>query len=203
MTPAVSHYGSDTMESQLVSLAQTGDREAFSRLVTLYSRRIYRLAYSFLHNVDDAADVVQEVFLRAYRSLSRFDTSRAFYPWLHRITRNLCLNRRALKANREGSLPVDDPPPPVVPGARVWGDPVASTLANEDVASLRSAIDRLPEMHRNILILKHFQECSYAEMAELLDIPVGTVMSRLHNARQKLKILLEEAENQCNAMKQG
>ena len=122
------------MEVQLITAAQAGDTDAFSQLVRLYSRRIYRLAYSFLHNVDDASDIVQEVFLRAYRSLSRFDTSRSFYPWLHRITRNLCINRRNLKANNEGTLPVEE----LIPSPGF--DPLAATLRNEELESLRVAI---------------------------------------------------------------
>jgi RNA polymerase sigma-70 factor, ECF subfamily len=176
------------MEVQLITAAQAGDTDAFSELVRLYSRRVYRLAYSFLHNVDDASDIVQEVFLRAYRSLARFDTSRAFYPWLHRITRNLCINRRSLKANTEGTLPVEE----LLPAAGY--DPLATTLRNEELEQLRIAVTNLPEMHREIIVLKHFQECSYAEIAEILDVPIGTVMSRLYNARQKLKALLTEAE---------
>ncbi len=180
--------GTDTMEARLIVAAQSGDAAAFEQLVRRYSRRVFRLAYSFLHNSDDAADVVQEVFLRAFRNLARFDVQRSFYPWLHRITRNLCLNRRELKANREATLPTED----LLPAA--GRDPLALTLEREEIETLRRALCSLPEMHREILMLKHFQECSYAEMAEILDIPIGTVMSRLYNARRKLRDLLTETE---------
>jgi len=182
----VVEQGTDSMETQLIVAAQAGDSSAFEQLVKRYSRRIYRLAYSFLHNGDDAADVVQEVFLRAFRNIARFDTTKTFYPWLHRITRNLCINKRNLKANREGTLPVED----LLPASGI--DPLAITLQNEEVETLKRAIDELPDMHREILLLKHFQECSYAEIAEILDIPIGTVMSRLYNARRKLRDILLE-----------
>ena len=178
----------DVVESELILAAQSGDAAAFSSLVKQYSRRVYRLAYSFVHNVDDAADIVQEVFIRAFRNLSRFDTTRALYPWLHRITRNLCINLRSRKANTETTLPTEE----ILPA--VSADPLAVALENERLVTIRQAIDELPAMHREIIVLKHYQECSYAEMAEILDIPIGTIMSRLYNARQKLKVLLEEVE---------
>ena len=176
------------MESELILAAQGGDSSAFSTLVNRYSRRVFRLAYSFVHNVDDAADIVQEVFIRAYRNISRFDTDRAFYPWLHRITRNLSINLKSRKANTEATLPAEE----IL--SAVSADPLAVALKNERLISIRDAIDELPPMHREIIVLKHYQECSYSEMAEILDVPVGTIMSRLYNARQKLKVLLEEIE---------
>ena len=176
------------MESELILAAQGGDSSAFATLVNRYSRRVYRLAYSFVHNVDDSADIVQEVFIRAYRNISRFDTNRALYPWLHRITRNLCINLKSRKANTETTLPAEE----IIPA--VSSDPLAVALENEKLIAIREAIEELPPMHREIIILKHYQECSYAEMADILDVPVGTIMSRLYNARQKLKVLLEEVE---------
>lgn len=178
------------MEAQLILAAQSGDERALAELIRRYDRRVYRLAYSFLHNVDDAADVVQEVFLRAYRNLSRFDTTRAFYPWLYRITRNLCINKRNLGANKERTLPADD----LIPS--VTFDPLTIVVNNEEIEALKNAICLLPDLHREILLLKHFQECSYADIAEILGIPIGTVMSRLFNARKKLKSLLVEVESE-------
>ena len=90
--PLQGGYVEISMEAHIIAEAQGGSHDAFSKLVDLYARRIYYAAYSFLHNVDDASDVVQEVFLRAYKNLGSFDTSRSLYPWLYRITRNLCIN---------------------------------------------------------------------------------------------------------------
>ena len=143
------------METELIAAAQAGDTGAFSLLVRRYSRRIYRLAHSFVHNVDDASDVAQEVFLRAYRNITRFDTTRAIYPWLHRITRNISINLRSRKANTEGSLPPED----LIPASEA--DPLTATVRNEEADDLRAAIARLPPIHREIIQLKHFQECSY------------------------------------------
>lgn len=183
----VSERENGIMETQLIIAAKAGDSQAFSELVRRYSRRVYRLAYSFMHNVDDAADIVQEVFLRTYRNFSRFDTTRPLYPWLHRITRNLCINRRNLKVSGETSLPLEE----LLPAT--GEDPLALTLAHEAVTELEAAIGKLPDAHREIIMLKHYEECTYAEMAEILDIPIGTVMSRLYHARRKLKTLLTDS----------
>ena len=175
-----------SMETELILQAQRGSNDAFSRLVALYGKRIYYAAYSFLHNVDDAADIVQEVFLRAFRNISSFDTSRSFYPWLYRIARNLCINTVKRASRRDTPLPAEEL---IASGTR---DPAAELLRNEEVEELRSALTRLSDKHREILDLKTFQDCSYAEIAEILDIPIGTVMSRLYAARSKLKELLME-----------
>jgi RNA polymerase sigma-70 factor (ECF subfamily) len=174
------------METQLILQAQRGNNDAFSELVSLYGKRIYYAAYSFLHNVDDAADIVQEVFLRAYRNISSFDTARSFYPWLYRIARNLCINTAKRASRRDTSLPAEEL---IASGGP---DPATELLKNEEIEELRSALTRLSDKHREILDLKTFQDCSYAEIAEILDIPIGTVMSRLYAARSKLKELLME-----------
>ncbi len=175
-----------SFEQRLIAAAQAGDTRAFEELVKRYSRRIYRLAFSFLRNLEDASEAVQEVFLRAYRNLDRFDRSRAFYPWLHRITRNFCINLSKKGSYREGTLPDDGLIKALTP------DPLEAAMASEEVETLKKAIAALPEVHRSIILLKYFEECTYVEMAEILDIPVGTVMSRLYNARVKLRSLLLE-----------
>jgi len=174
------------MEAQLITQAQSGSREAFSRIVELYGRRVYHAAYSFLHNMDDASDIVQEVFLRAYKNFSSFDANRALYPWLYRITRNLCINMVQRASRKETALPDED----LIAGT--GRDPAAELLRSEELEELRGALVELPEKHREMIILKHFQDCSYAEMAEILDVPIGTVMSRLYAARSKLREKITE-----------
>jgi len=177
-----------SMETRLVALSKGGDNNAFSQLVALYGKRIYYAAYSFLHNVDDAADIVQEVFLRAYRNIGSFDTKRPFYPWLYRIAKNLCINMVRRSSRRETALPSEE----LI--ASRGPDPVAELLKNEEMRELHRAIQTLPDKQREILNLKAFQDCSYAEMAEILDIPIGTVMSRLYTARKQLRELLMEVQ---------
>ena len=174
------------METQLITQAQGGSRDAFAHLVNLYGRRIYFAAYSFLHNVDDASDIVQEVFLRAYKNISSFDTNRALYPWLYRITRNLCINMVQKASRKDSALPPEE----LI--AAKGRDPAAELLRGEELEELRHALVDLPEKYRDIIALKHFQDCSYAEIAEILDVPIGTGMSRLYAARNKLREILME-----------
>ena len=172
-------------EHALIERAQAGDREAFGLLVHVYLQRVYRTAYAFVRNRDDAADIAQDAFVRAYRGIARFDASRPLYPWLYRIVRNLALNRIERDRNRDAGFEPD------ALAARDAG-PEAMAVAMDDAARLRSAVARLPDRHRAVIELNHFQECSYREIAETLGIPVGTVMSRLYHARQQLRKALDE-----------
>jgi RNA polymerase sigma-70 factor (ECF subfamily) len=167
------------MEKELILRAKAGDREAFSQLIRTYMHRTHRVAYRYLGNREDAADICQELFLRVYRHLSRFDAERPFYPWLYRILRNLCFNHLQRSAR---TLPLGEIELPSELPA-----PEGKLLREEAVASLNDALRGLSAPDREILLLKHFDGLAYAEMAELLDIPPGTVMSRLYNARRRLR----------------
>ena len=176
------------MEKELILQAKTGNRAAFELLVKEYLQRIYRAAYSLVRNVEDASDIAQEAFMRAYRSIGTFDESRPFYPWMYRITRNLCMNHLSSSKNRIGCVEDED----LIPD-RACG-PEEQAIRKENLSDIERAISCLPEQHREILVLKHFQDCSYNDIAEILGIPIGTVMSRLYNARMKLKTILKEQE---------
>ena len=175
----------EALERSLVIRAKAGEREAFALLIRHNIQRIYRAAHAVLRNRDDAEDIAQETFVRAYQSISRFDETRPLFPWLYRIARNLCLNRIERVAKRESELPEFDYLPDVAIG------PEDSVIASEERKQIRDAVGQLPDQHRQIIELSHFQECSYREIADILDVPMGTVMSRLYNARRRLRELLE------------
>jgi RNA polymerase sigma-70 factor (ECF subfamily) len=172
------------MESAIIIAAQGGDRKAFGSLVSLYSRRIYNVAYSFLRNTDDAADVAQETFMKAFLAIERFKADRPVFPWLYQIARNLSLNRIE-KRNRETTAEADFD---LVPAAGFG--PSEALDREERTQAVRRAMRRLSPSHREILVLKEFDGCGYAEIAEILDNPIGTVMSRLYHARMHLKTIL-------------
>jgi len=173
-------------EAAAVVDARNGSREAFGALVHAYQRRAYSIAYGFVRNRDDALELAQESFARAFQAMERFDTRMPFYPWLYRIIKNTCLNHLK-KKRRHGETSLE--------GLRDTGYDVAddgdSPSRAADLADMRrtiaAALDRLAPEHREILVLRHFQGLSYAEIAECLAIPQGTVMSRLHTARRKLR----------------
>jgi len=175
------------MEQEIIVKAQNGSAEAFGLLVNAYSKRIYRAAYGFLRNMDDATDIVQEVFLRAFKNIGKFDAGRPMYPWLYRIAKNLCLNRMQHKEYRNVGLPEWE-----LKGSSKTPEEI--TMRHHDAEHLSQALGQLSDPFREIIQLKHYQECSYQEIAEILDVPIGTVMSRLYNARKKLRTILEEED---------
>ena len=161
------------------------ESEAFSAMFRAYDRRIYFTAYRFLGSSEEAADITQDVFLRAWRNFSSYDSTRPVYPWLFRITKNLCINRTRRKSGSEAGLEF----PELQPGTESVEREVTQRESRKEI---REAVLSLPEKFRDIIILKHYDECSYEEIAEILNIPKGTVMSRLFNARKMLKEILEE-----------
>lgn len=169
-------------ERETVAACQRGDREAFDRLVQRYQREVYRLCYRYLGQHEDANDLAQEVFLRAWRSIGRFRGDSAFSTWLYRIAVNACLNHRALKRVPTQDLPEALPDPSRGAEARAQDEDVARRV--------RGAIARLPEKQRATLVLKIYHELSHEEVANVLGSSVGTVKSNLFHALGNLKRLL-------------
>ncbi|OGC90295.1 MAG: hypothetical protein A2W25_05710 [candidate division Zixibacteria bacterium RBG_16_53_22] len=167
-----------------------GRVSAFKELVERYQRRTYFFALGMVHNPDDARDLSQEAFVRVLKHLKRFDQKYPFKIWLFHILSNLCKNHLRQRNTHDN----------VVVGA---ADDMASTIPDHrnpeaalDQIELKSqvwkAIGLLPEKFREIIILSHFQEMTYDQMAQVLEIPRGSVMSRLYYARLKLREILEK-----------
>ena len=171
----------------MILQAKEGNQSAFAGLVKMYDRRVYRTAYSFLKDMEEAQDVSQEVFLKLHRGFSGYDEARPFFPYLYQITKNLCFTRMQSRSWRTESLPEKE-------RAAEGAGPEEAAVRKEQAAGIRRAVEALPEKLREVIELKHFQDCSYREMAEILKIPEGTVMSRLYNARKALRdeLLKEE-----------
>lgn len=181
-------------DGALIRRAQAGDAEAFGRLVERYMRRAYYSALSLVGTREDALDLSQEAFARAFRARRSIDPERPFYAWLYQILRNLCFNflrdRRAhtLKLETAGSWLADEA------AARIDADPAQALEREEARRRVNAAIERLPARDREVLALKEFEGLSYKEIAALVGIPIGTVMSRLYSARQRLADALEDTE---------
>lgn len=178
-------------EQAAVVAARNGDRAAFGALVRAYQRRAYAIAYSFVGNREDALELSQEAFVRSFRAMDRFDTRMPFYPWLYRIVRNVCLNHLKRK-KRHGETSLDGLMAKGFDVCTADGGPERAAELSDLAARIRKAMGALSEEHREILRLRHFAEMSYEEMAAQLDIPKGTVMSRLHAARKRLREVLEQ-----------
>ncbi len=182
-----------TAERVLVQRARAGDRQAFGELVERYMRRAYYVALGLTGSHDDALDLSQEAFVRAYRARASLDPDRPFYAWLYQIVRRLCFNFLRDRKTRRRRL--EEGGPWLVEQARVHaahGDPVRSTERSELRARLEEAIAALPEHEREVIVLREFEGLRYREIAELLDVPIGTVMSRLYTARRNLAQSLED-----------
>jgi RNA polymerase sigma-70 factor (ECF subfamily) len=176
-------------DREAVRRVQAGETEAFEVLVEKYKRKTFRLAYSVLRDQEEALDVAQEAFVKAFRSLPKFKGESAFYTWLFRITMNVALDRRRQRATRAKSLGAEDVPPEEWERTAVASEPSPDeeAVGAERRARIARALESLPDHHRSIIILSDIQGLSYREIAEVLAIPMGTVMSRLHNARKRLR----------------
>lgn len=177
---------------ELVQRAQGGDRDAFRELVERYQRRIAALALGMLRNQEDALDVVQETFTKAYQNLGRFKGDASFYTWVYRIAYNLCIDsqRRATKQAEvplEPEMPAEHPP---VPDGAPQNQPFERASDAEIGRRMREAIRELTPDHRAVILLREVEGLSYAEISQVLDCPKGTVMSRLHYARRQLQARL-------------
>jgi RNA polymerase sigma-70 factor (ECF subfamily) len=180
---------------ELVERARNGERDAFRELVERYQRKIAALALGMLRSRDDALDVVQETFTKAYQNLDRFKGDSGFYTWLYRIAFNLCVDHQRREA-KEAHVPleVDDrgEPAALVPDDGHRSDqPYEGARDAEIGRRLRAAISELTPDHRAVILLREVEGLSYAEISEVLQCPKGTVMSRLHYARRQLQARLQ------------
>ncbi|TVY03335.1 RNA polymerase sigma factor SigW [Cohnella terricola] len=182
------------VETRLVRLALKGNQRAFAEIVDLYKDKLYHLAYRMSGNRQEAEDVVQETFLRVYRSLDRYDMNQKFSTWIYRIATNLCIDRlRKRKAvysldaestDREGldgyaMLPSDD------------RTPESELLLSETQRIIHEAIATLPVKYKSVMILRYLQDLSLQEISDVLDMPVTTIKTRVHRGREFLRKKLE------------
>ncbi len=166
--------------------AVKGMEATFPQLLALYHPRVHRAALGMLGDEQEAREVAQEALLKAWAARSRYDSSRPFYPWLYTIVRNACRDALARRSHRAYAGLDTERLASARPNALALLD------AKEARQRVRRAMDRLRPEQREILAMRHFQDLSYAEIGQLLEIPQGTVMSRIYRSRKALLRLLEE-----------
>jgi len=174
-------------DEQLVRKSQEDDERAFGELVSRYESKVYSLALKMLRNPEDAEDVLQDTFLRAYRGIKSFKGNSTFSTWIYRITANSALMR--LRKRQLPTVSIDDADEREAPiNIADWAPgPVEQMLNQETQAAMTEAIEALPPEFRQVFVLRDIEELSNAEVAEILDLSVAAVKSRLHRARLKVR----------------
>jgi RNA polymerase sigma-70 factor, ECF subfamily len=178
-------------ESALVARAKSGDMDAFSELVTHYERRVFRMAKQITQNDDDAEDVLQETFLKAYTHLDNFQGNSKFYTWLVRIAVNEAL-MKLRKRRSDKTVPLDEPintgEDEMVREIAVWDENPEESYSREELSSvLNEAIQSLKPAYRTVFVLRDIEELSIEETAEALNLSISAVKSRLLRARLQLR----------------
>jgi len=184
-------------DRRLIQECLNGRSTAYGELVRRYQDRLFNTVYRLVDNADDAADVVQEAFISAYQSLESFKGDSQFFTWLYRIAMNAAIS---LKRKRKAAISIET-------GSKgdLSIDPIDETAFNqpgdlleqrEEEAQLLDALNKLSPEHKAVLILKDIEGQKYEEIAEILQVPVGTIRSRLHRARVELRELMQREEEE-------
>lgn len=181
-------------EKELVNLARGGNEAAFEQLVRLYEKKIYNLCLRICGNAEDAQDAAQDAFVAAWRALENFRGDAAFSTWLYRLASNACLDLLRRKKRESGSVSLDDPDTPL----EIRDDasrPDEIYEKKEAVEQVKSALAALPAEYRTVLVLREMQQLSYTEIAEVTQLELGTVKSRINRARALVRNYLAASGN--------
>ena len=182
--------GSDEV---IVERALTGDAEAFGELVRRWERRIFALTYGMLGREEDARDATQETFLAAFRNLRAFRGEAKVSSWLHRIAVNQCITRqRRAKVRNESALEPEEEKHAASFAAPLSYSPARSAEGRETTNAVRLAVNSLPLELRQVVVMKEFEELTFKEISDALDLPLSTVKSRLYTALKQLHMRLQK-----------
>jgi RNA polymerase sigma-70 factor (ECF subfamily) len=188
------------LEEQLVKRSLQGDTIAFEQLVIQYQNKIYALSYRYMGNEEDAYDMTQEAFLKAYRSLRTFKGDSSFGTWMYRVATNVCLDELRRRKRRIISLSLDEPL------ATNDGDELEKEIPDKSLTPdiiyeqkefsdyIQNLLNEMKPEHKSVIILRDIMELSYEEIAGVLNCSLGTVKSRLSRARNVLRKKLEDRE---------
>jgi len=190
----------DFSDEQLINMSVKGDASAFGVLVERYQNKAYAISVKIVQNHDDALDCVQDSFIKAFRSLSTFNFQSSFNTWLYRIVTNTSLDLLRKNKKYQSNIPIekplsgDDDDDYFIQIEDRKADVENIAISNQTVIAVREAISQLSEDLKKVIILFEIEQFSLIEVSDILNIPVGTVKSRLFRAREKLAILLKDKE---------
>jgi len=185
---------SNLTDHELIGQVLAGDGAAFGEIVERHENRLYNTVYRLVGSAEDARDLLQDTFVKAYENLEHFRGGSSLYTWLFRIAVNTSLSHRRRRKWVQMSAPAgdaDDPNPGNAVADTAAADPADPLITAETEALVQEAINDLDDEHRTVVVLRDIQHCDYHEIAEILEVPPGTVKSRLHRARMMLRDKLE------------
>jgi len=186
--------GERGIDQALVERVQQGDKQAFDVLVLKYQNKIIQLIYRYVHDPDEARDVAQEAFIKAYKAIDRFRGDSAFYTWIYRIAINTAKNYLVASSRRPPKGDIDAQDAEQYEGAmglKEYATPERLLLKDEIQAAIAKAIDELPDDLRTAIILRELEGLSYEEIAQTMECPIGTVRSRIFRARDAIDVRLK------------
>ena len=183
-------------EKELITKAKKGDQDAFGQLVLAHQNKVFSLCVHMMGNREEAEDMAQEAFLKAWRSLDGFQGESSFATWMHRLTTNICLDylrKQTRRQNISVAVSLDDEETVFAEPADPGSDPQQELEKRERQRAVEKALQELPEHHRRALVMREVSGLSYQEIADALKLDLGTVKSRIARAREALrKRLLED-----------
>lgn len=180
----------DAIVNKRIKQVLNGNQDAYAEIVDLYQSRLYHVCYRMLGNKHEAEDITQEAFLRAYINLHTFDQKRKFSTWIFRIATNLCIDRIRKKKpdyHLDAQVPGTDGLDMYSQIAASEELPVEQLEKMEMQERLQYEISRLPDKYRSVIVLKYMEELPLQEISEILDLPLGTVKTRIHRGREALR----------------
>lgn len=184
---------------ELIERCLAGDQHAWEQIVRLHWRKVFNVAYKFVGKHDEAEDLTQDIFLKIFKSLSSFDRRANFQTWLISVSRNLCIDHyRSVRKERE-TIDRDVDPGDLMP-VSVEVSPYAALEARDRVTMLRQAMTALPETLRTAVLLRDIQELTYQEIADQLQLPEGTVKSRINRGRTELARQIKRLKDQYDEL---
>jgi RNA polymerase sigma-70 factor (ECF subfamily) len=186
--------GERSIDQALVEQVQRGEKQAFDVLVLKYQNKIIQLVNRYVHDSDEARDVAQEAFIKAYRAIGRFRGDSAFYTWLYRIAINTAKNYLVASGRRPPRSDIDAQDAEQYEGAtglKEYATPERLLLKDEIQEAIATAIDELPDDLRTAITLRELEGLSYEEIAQTMDCPIGTVRSRIFRARDAIDTRLK------------
>ncbi len=185
-----------TTDEHIVERALTGDADAFGEIVKRWERRIFALTYGMLGREEDARDATQETFLAAFKNLRAFRGDAKVSSWLHRIAVNQCITKqRRAKVRSESALDDEEEKNAASFAAPAELVPAHVAEGHERIAAVRRAVNALPSDLRQVVVMKEFEDLTFREIADVLELPLSTVKSRLYTAFKQLQMRLEKFES--------